>query len=49
MNYEAGNNEESVNLSQLITEGTVFLTCWMTLDRIKEMEKNKVMFKSIKN
>ena len=47
--YEIGKDESSGNLSQLITNGTVFLTCWMTADRIKKMEKNKVMFKSVKN
>lgn len=49
VNYKIGNDESTVKLSQLVTNGTVFLTCWMTADRIKKMEKNKVMFKSVEN
>ena len=32
-------------LSKQVTDGTVFLSCWMTKNQIKKMESNKVMFK----
>ena len=31
-------------LSKSVTNGTVYLTCWMTTAQIKELKKRKVMF-----
>ena len=36
-----------LDLSQQITAGTVFLTCWMTASRIQDLKKSKVMFDAI--
>ncbi|MDC1438348.1 serine protease [Planktomarina temperata] len=35
----------SRKLSKQVTDGTVFLSCWMTRQQIQKMEHNKVMFK----
>ena len=35
-------------LSELITDGTYYLSCWMTLAQIKQMIETKVMFKDLK-
>ena len=32
-------------LSQLINSGTVFLSCWMTMDQINELRGEKVFFR----
>ena len=42
---ENKNKISSRALSEQVTDGTVFLSCWMTKDQIKKMESNKVMFK----
>jgi S1-C subfamily serine protease len=34
-------------LSQIATDGTVFLTCWMTLAQIEQMRTKKVLFKDL--
>ena len=36
-------------LSRNITDGTIFLSCWMTLEQIKKLKSQKVMFKGILN
>lgn len=45
--YLSANNEKisSRTLSKQVTDGTVFLSCWMTKNQIRKMERNKVMFK----
>ena len=45
--YLSSNKEKisSRALSKQVTDGTVFLSCWMTKDQIRKMERNKVMFK----
>jgi S1-C subfamily serine protease len=45
--YEEASGSSVEALGDLVTSGTVFLTCWMNEDRIKEMQANKVMFKSV--
>ena len=35
-------------LSELITDGTYYLSCWMTLAQIEQMLETKVMFKDLK-
>ena len=35
-------------LSQIATDGTVFLTCWMTMAQIEKMQSEKVMFSNLK-
>ena len=44
--YLSANKEKisSRALSKQVTDGTVFLSCWMTRDQIRKMERNKVMF-----
>ena len=34
-------------LSQIATDGTVFLTCWMTMAQIERMRSKKVLFKDL--
>ena len=34
-------------LVKLITEGTYYLSCWMTLAQIEKMQETKVMFKDL--
>lgn len=34
-------------LSQIATEGTVFLTCWMTTAQIEQMRAKKVLFEDL--
>ena len=34
-------------LSETITKGTLFLSCWMTYSRIEEMKTKKVLFNNI--
>jgi S1-C subfamily serine protease len=38
----------SSELGELITDGTYYLSCWMTLAQIKQMIETKVMFKDLK-
>ena len=55
LNFVSANNvptlkprEEEISkaeLSQNITEGTTYLSCWMTKDQIKKLKTKKVMFK----
>jgi S1-C subfamily serine protease len=35
-------------LSEMITDGTYYLSCWMTLAQIEKMQETKVMFKDLK-
>ncbi len=35
------------NLSQIATDGTVFLTCWMTMAQIEKMKTKKVFFSNL--
>ena len=35
-------------LSEMITDGTYYLSCWMTLAQIEKMRETKVMFKDLK-
>jgi len=35
-------------LGELITDGTYYLSCWMTMAQIKQMIETKVMFKDLK-
>ena len=35
-------------LSEMITDGTYYLSCWMSLAQIKQMLETKVMFKDLK-
>ena len=43
---EARKNDISKSeLSKNITEGTTYLSCWMTKDQIKQLKTKKVMFK----
>ena len=35
-------------LSELITDGTYYLSCWMTIAQIEKMIEKKVMFKDLK-
>ena len=34
-------------LSQVATDGTVYLTCWMTTAKIEEMRAKKVLFEDL--
>ena len=34
-------------LSQVATDGTVYLTCWMTTAQIEEMRAKKVLFEDL--
>ena len=34
-------------LSQVATDGTVYLTCWMTIAKIEEMRAKKVLFEDL--
>ena len=34
-------------LGQYITDGTIFLTCWMTSAQIEKLRTQKVMFKDL--
>lgn len=38
----------SIELGELITDGTYYLSCWMTLAQIEQMLETKVMFKDLK-
>ena len=40
---------KSRELSKNAAEGTVFLTCWMTMTQIEAFKKKKAMFKEFKN
>ena len=44
-NTEVISREE---LSRIATDGTVFLTCWMTMAQIEKMQSEKVMFSNLK-
>ena len=35
-------------LGELITDGTYYLSCWMTVAQIEKMLETKVMFKDLK-
>ena len=35
-------------LSQVATDGTVYLTCWMTTAQIEQMRARKVLFEDLK-
>ena len=35
-------------LSEKITKGTLFLSCWMTYAKIEELRTKKVMFENLK-
>jgi S1-C subfamily serine protease len=35
-------------LGEMITDGTYYLSCWMTLAQIEKMQETKVMFKDLK-
>jgi len=35
------------NLSQIATDGTVFLTCWMTMAQIEQIRSTKVLFEDM--
>ena len=39
------NEISKAELSKSITEGTTYLSCWMTKDQIKKLKTKKVMFK----
>ena len=35
-------------LGEMITDGTYYLSCWMTMAQIKNMKERKVMFSNLK-
>lgn len=35
------------NLSEFASDGTVFLTCWMTMAQIDQMRSTKVLFEDV--
>ena len=35
-------------LGKLITDGTYYLSCWMTIGQIEKMQEKKVMFSNFK-
>ena len=46
--YYLSDQKSPIQLGDLVSSGTAFLTCWMDEGRIKEMSKSKVMFKTVK-
>ena len=36
-------------IGEMITDGTAYIDCWMTMARIKELQSRKVVFNNIKN
>jgi hypothetical protein len=42
------NTISTSELGELITDGTYYLSCWMTLAQIEKMIETKVMFKDLK-
>ena len=38
----------SSELGEMITDGTYYLSCWMTIAQIEKMIEKKVMFKDLK-
>ena len=43
------NNKEIQNFGKYIREGTLYLSCWMSEEQIKEYISTKVMFKNVKS
>jgi len=50
INFPSPNEDviSSGDLGEMITDGTYYLSCWMTLAQIKKMVETKVMFKDFK-
>ncbi len=46
---ERKNKIKSRDLSKNATDGTVFLTCWMTMVQIENFKKKKAMFKEFED
>jgi hypothetical protein len=47
--YLASSNEiiSKRDLSNIATDGTVYLTCWMTNAQLEQMKSKKVMFQNL--
>ena len=47
--FKAPNTEvpSRQDLSKQATDGTVFLTCWMTMAQVEKLRSKKVMFENL--